>query len=178
MHLARAVFASCPTGCTRDEVLSVTAGESIKFNATVIHTSGGSCGFKQEVQHIELMKLNDVHGMQRLSFCDLGRGQEATCNNNDRVSLSGGRNSRYDFVFTLSNAIYIDSGLYRVTIQGEHPATGALTVVSKKFHVTIIMGEYIGNVNSQTRYFLFLNMSNYHNLICSRNRFHQKFIKW
>ena len=96
------------------------------------------------MQRIELTKLNDVNVdlMQSLSSCELA-GQE-TCKN-DRVSLSRGRNQRYDFVFTLSNASHIDSGLYRVTIQGKHPATGSLTEVTKKFHVTIT-GEYTSQV--------------------------------
>ena len=149
MHTARAVFASCPhniTGCTRDEALSVRAGENITFNATVTHMSGGSCGFKQRVKCIELMKINDINDMQSLSSCDFGLGQEAPCNNvNNRVSLSGGRDPRYDFVFTLSNSIHSDtesdSGLYQVSIRGKHPATDSHTEVTKTFHVTI-SGEY------------------------------------
>lgn len=132
------MFASCPTGCTNDEILSVRVGENIKFNTTVIHTSGGSCGFKQKVQRIELMKLNNVN-IRSLSFCNFGPGQEGTCNNNhDRVSVSRGRNPRHDFVFLLSNAILnIDSGVYQIAIWTEHPATGSLIEVTKTFHVTI-----------------------------------------
>ena len=55
-HVARAEFAGCPTdyGCSSPENISVTIGENITFNATVIYTPGGICGFRQEIQHVEL----------------------------------------------------------------------------------------------------------------------------
>lgn len=141
IHIARAVFASCPhdlTGCTSDEVISVTAGENIKLNATVTHTSGGACGFKQEIKLIKLMKISGVREEQQLLLSRSYRNTGPPIGqNSDKVSLSGGT---YDlnFVFTLQNAVHTDSGMYQVTVQGEDPATGAHTAAfTKTFRVTV-----------------------------------------
>ena len=42
------MFASCPNdvnGCPDDISLSVVDGGDARFDATVVHTPGGSCGF-------------------------------------------------------------------------------------------------------------------------------------
>lgn len=125
--------------------------------------------------------------MQSLSTCDFGPHQEATCNNNDRVSLRRGRDQTYDFIFTLSDAtLNIDSGVYQIAIQAQHPATGSLTEITKTFHVVVSsFSEYILYLRLAINQMQVITMccchnrSNYHNFSCSRNRdlVHQKFNK-
>ena len=62
--IGRAVFASCPLGtlasCASDPTsLSVYNGGSVHFDAIVVHTPGGSCGFRQEINiYSSTKKLN------------------------------------------------------------------------------------------------------------------------
>ena len=55
------MFASCPhelSSCTEmvHQNATVGGGGNVSFNATVIHTSGGSCGFVQEITRVTLKK--------------------------------------------------------------------------------------------------------------------------
>ena len=142
MSIARAVFAACPSspvGCSSMERISFTAGENISFNASIIHISGGSCGFKQKIQRVELrLCINNTCTTQSplLSFVNVDR---ATYYNSDvRVSLSEERDLAY--VFSLSNATPDDSGLYQVTVMGIHPSSGDSTTIGREYLV-IINGE-------------------------------------
>ena len=135
------MFASCPSefdGCTGDPVpLSVTIGSSVIFNATVIHTPGGSCGFKQQVTRVTLKKVNQDFGVSNELLLSCATSQTTTCSRG-RVLLNRGRDSgsELDFVFTLSNVRHDnDPGLYEVTVEGTHPATGSLTTITKRFQL-------------------------------------------
>jgi hypothetical protein len=135
--IGSAVFASCPLGCAGDPIpLSVASGGSIRFKSTIIHTDGGSCGFKQEVSRITLRKLQSgmVHSELLLS-CAIS--QSTGCSRG-RVFLNRESNSSSEltFNFILSNALHdSDSGLYEVVVEGTHPATGSLTTITKIFQL-------------------------------------------
>ena len=129
-----AVFASCPLGCTGDPIpLSVESGENVRFKSTIIHTDGGSCGFKQEILRIALRKVQSgvVHSELLLS-CAIS--QTTGCSRG-RVFLTR-EGGLLTFNFILSNALPgSDSGLYEVVIEGIHPATGSLTTITKRFQL-------------------------------------------
>ena len=133
------MFASCPLGCTGDPIpLSVTSGGNVSFNATVIYTPGGNCGFKQEVSRIRLRKLQFgiVSNAELLLSC--ATSQTTGCSRG-RVILnrdSDSSSSELNFNFILSNAHpESDSGLYEVIVEGTHPATGSFTTITKKFQL-------------------------------------------
>ena len=140
LGLGQAVFASCPRhfdGCIGDPVpLTVEEGGNVKFNATVIHTPGGSCGFQQEIKNVQLMKINPKYGVddEQLLFCDTE--STMTCSNS-RVSLSRGNDPGFEFVFTLSRANISDSGIYEVRVETKHPSSSSDESISKRFHLNI-----------------------------------------
>ena len=133
------MFASCPidlNGCTGDPVsLSVIEGESAKFNATVIHTPGGSCGIRQEITRVRLMKINERFGVDDVQL--LSCPTERTLCSDGRVSLDRGRDPGFEFVFTLSNAVDGDAGLYEVIVEGRHPSGGSTTQLRKRFNLDV-----------------------------------------
>ena len=130
-----AVFASCPLGCTGDPIpLSVESGENVRFKSTIIHTDGGSCGFKQEILRIALRKVQSgmVHSELLLS-CAIS--QTTGCSRG-RVFLTSREGGSLNFNFILSNALPgSDSGLYEVVVEGIHPAAGSLTTITKRFQL-------------------------------------------
>ena len=137
------MFASCPheiTGCREDVQLSVAEGESVTFNATVIHTPGRNCDLLQEVRSIKLEKI-DIDN-ELLYSCHVH--QDAPCVVNDgRVSLSRGADSGLDFVFKLTNATKnSDVSPYEVVIEVKHPATHTLTTLKKRFHLHVNTGDH------------------------------------
>ena len=135
MVLGRAMFASCPNHfdrCPGNVSLTVEEGGSVHFDAIVTHTPGGSCGFRQEIRTVQLMKLNPVFGIRDdlLLSCDTAM---VTCSK-DRVSLSRGNDPGYEFVFTLSNvSLDRDGGMYRVDVHVTHPATSTSEQIMKNF---------------------------------------------
>ena len=141
MVLGRAVFASCPSGssasCASNPTsLSVEDGGDVSFDATVIHTPGGSCGFRQEITHVRLKKLNPSFGIadDLLLSCDTSSGQ--TCGNS-RVSLNRGNDPGYEFVFTLTGANVYDFGMYKVEVEVVHPRTNLDNKIIKIFYLDI-----------------------------------------
>ena len=135
--VGRAVFSSCPLGCAGDSVLlSVIERESAKFNATITHTPGGSCGFKQEITRVLLMKINDQFGVDDEQLLSCPTSQTTLCSNS-KVSLDRGRDPGYEFVFTLSNAVDDDAGPYEVIVEVKHPSTGSITQLKKRFNLNI-----------------------------------------
>ena len=142
--LARAVFAACPrspNGCSSTELISFTAGENITFNASIIHISGGSCGFEQIIQRVELRRcINNTCTSQSPLLSSVNPDQEATNYNGDvRVSSSKERDLAY--IFTLSNAALNNSGLYQVTVMGKHPSFGDSTSIKREYYLVTINGE-------------------------------------
>ena len=139
--IGRAVFASCPNalaGCASNPTsLSVEGGDSIHFDATVVHTPGGSCGFRQQIEGVLLTKLNPEFGIpdELLLFCDTSI---IMCSNS-RVSLSRGNDPGKEFVFTLITASSSDSGIYEVEVVVTHPRTNFLYTITKIFRVTGII---------------------------------------
>ena len=135
MVLGRATFASCPNHfdhCPGNVSLSVEEGGSVSFDAIVTHTPGGSCGFRQEITTVQLMKLNPEFGIpdEPLLSCDTSM---VTCSNS-RVSLSRGNDPGYEFVFTLNNvSLDRDGGMYRVDVHVTHPATNTFDQIMKNF---------------------------------------------
>ena len=130
MYQARAVFASCPSsydGCSDPENISITAGESIHFNASIVHTQGGNCGFTQTISSLMLKHCEDIN-------CISGSTSLTT---NARVSLSTER------VFILSNSTIEDSGVYQVVAISTNPQNGGQdTSIAKIFTVTVMRGEH------------------------------------
>ena len=116
--------------------LTVEEGGNVKFNATVIHTPGGSCGFQQEIKNVQLMKINPEFGVpnEQLLFCKTE--SMMTCSNS-RVSLSRGNDPGFEFVFTLFRANISDSGIYEVRVEIIHPSSSSDESISKRFHLSI-----------------------------------------
>ena len=142
----RSVFASCPhefAGCTEEVPLSVTAGESAMFNATVIHTPGGSCDFMQDITSIKLRKINEQFGVSNMLLFSCDTYQGAVCViNNHRLSLNRGRDPGLEFVFSLNNTVHnSDAGLYEVTVEGTNPVTNSLSTLTKRFRLEVTPGE-------------------------------------
>ena len=148
----RSVFASCPrefAGCTGEVPLSVTGGDSIQFNATVVYTPGGSCDFVQPVTRIELVKIGGVSDVL-LYACDTGEGAECLINDS-RVTLARGSRLGLQFVFTLSNTVHNnDSGLYEVIVRGTNPADGSNTELKKRFQLQVDPGKDGSGYNHHT----------------------------
>ena len=136
LSIGNAVFASCPLGCSGDPIpLSVASGGNVSFNATVIHTPGGNCGFKQEVSRVILRKIQFETGSSELL---LSCATSQTACSRGRVSLNrdGDSRSELSFDFALSNTVHdSDSGLYEVIVEGTHPVTGSLTTITKQFQL-------------------------------------------
>ena len=133
MYVARAVFASCQSsygGCNEPENISVTAGEDIHFNASIIHILGGNCGFKQSIDNVELRNCSNID-------CTLW----STLTRNDRISatMSPDRERR----FILSHSTIEDSGVYQVVVRGTNPQNGgqSQTSITKTYRVTV-QGEH------------------------------------
>ena len=134
------MFASCPSeydGCTEVTQLIVFAGDSAKFNASVMYTPGGSCDFQQEIIRVNLRKINDQFGVpvELLFSCNTDEGAVCTINN-PRVSWSRGRDPRpgLEFNFILSNiTLNIDTSIYEVIVMTTDPRTGIITELKKTF---------------------------------------------
>ena len=132
--LGRAMFTSCPNqfvSCSDNVSLSVVGG-GVRFDATVTHTPGGSCGFRQTITNVQLMKINPKFEIddELLLSCNT---DSVTCSNS-RVSLSRGNDPGYEFVFTLNNALLgRDDGMYRVDVQVTHPTTSSSRPIMKSF---------------------------------------------
>ena len=129
------MFASCPNdvnGCPDDVSLSIVDGGDARFDAIVVHTPGGSCGFRQEIRRVQLTKVNPEFVIKDvlLLSCDTSM---ITCGNS-RVSLSRGNDPGYEFVFTLNNAsLGRDDGMYRVDVDLMHPTTNSFVQIMKNF---------------------------------------------
>lgn len=124
MYAARAVFASCPSsydGCSSPENVSVTAGENIYFNASIIHIPGGNCGFNQAIDSVVLKRCTN-------NDCTSG---STLLTGNARVSQSPER------LFTLSNSTTEDSGVYQVVATGINPQNGGQSTMEKTYWVTV-----------------------------------------
>ena len=125
MYAARAVFASCPSsydGCSDPENISVIAGESVHFNASIVQIPGGRCGFTQTI---------------RLAL--------ESCNGSNCIPLISARvsQSSAEGLFVLSNSTIEDSGVYQVVAIGTNPQNGGEdTSITKIFTVTVIRGEH------------------------------------
>ena len=131
------MFASCvldSSGCTASPTqLSVIAGGSVNFNATITHIPGGSCGFVQEITRVQLTKINEAFSTdnQLLLSCPTS---SSTCSSG-RVSLDRGRDPGIEFVFTLSDANANDTGTYEVAVEVLHPSTGSQPSIRKRFYL-------------------------------------------
>ena len=139
------MFTSCPqeySGCSKEVPLSVTSGNPAIFNASITHTPGGSCDFKQAMTRIKLTKINTNSSDKLLFTCRTNQGASCVIKDN-RVSLV--RGNGLDFIFTLSNTCQNDSGVYEAVVEGTHPATSSLTTIKKNFHPNIGMRK-IDNV--------------------------------
>ena len=137
MIAARAVFAACPEapdGCADTEIILFAAGESIHFNASIVHVGGGRCGFKQTVQSVELQRCADLDCISSQShlLSSVVIGQEirifdprilANPNKVTKPETQVNMNDYYisiksyiSYVFMLTNATLEDTGLYSVTV--------------------------------------------------------------
>ena len=130
------MFVSCPNqfvSCPDNVSLSAVDKGSVSFDATVTHTPGGSCGFKQIISTVQLMKLNPKFRIPDELLLSCNTALMTPCSN-DRVSLSRGNDPGYEFVFTLNNvSIDRDDGIYRVDVHLMHPATNSFAQIMKTF---------------------------------------------
>ena len=106
------MFASCRNdsdGCPGSVALAIEEGGDVLFDAAVVHTPGGSCGFQQEIRTVQLVKINPEFGVpdELLISCNT---DSVTCSNS-RVSLSRGNDPGYEFVFTDSPTLHISQML-------------------------------------------------------------------
>ena len=167
MTAARAVFAACPRspdGCADTETILFAAGESIDFNASIIHAGGGRCGFKQAVQSVELKRcLNFDCSTQSYSLSSVVIGHEIR-NFDPRILVSPNEVRKpvlsepqpnvddYDtsirnylsYVFTLTNVSLEDFGLYLVTVMAVNLNTLESTTFKRKYWVTTNGEHYNG----------------------------------
>ena len=131
------MFASCKNdfdGCPDSVLLAVEEGGEVLFDAIVVHTPGGSCGFQQEITSVQLVKISPELGVpdEWLLSCDK-LNDSVTCSNS-RVSLSRGNDLAYEFIFTIhSFSPSRDAGIYQVVVGVVHPATGAHGQITKQF---------------------------------------------
>ena len=139
--LGRAIFASCPLGtsasCASDPTpLSIVDGGSVSFDATVIHTPGGSCGFQQEIRLVRLTRLNPEFEVddQLLLSCNINLKEPCM---DSRVSLSRGNDPGNEFVFTLTGANVNDSKEYKVEVEVIHPSTNSQYTITKLFRLNV-----------------------------------------
>ena len=140
------MFASCPhelDGCTEEVSLSVTAGESVVFNSTVVYTPGGSCDFRQEVTEIRLSKRISETENVLLYSCETNSQEACQTQPDRRVSLDRGSGASLNFIFTLSDTIHSnDSGRYDVIVYKNDPRvqSGSFTTITKTFLVHVNPG--------------------------------------
>ena len=139
--LGRDVFASCPLGilasCASDPTsLSVYNGGSVHFDVTVVHTPGGSCGFRQEIRGVRLIRLNPEFEVddQLLLSCNIKLKEPCM---DSRVSLSRGNDPGNEFVFTLTGANVNDSREYKVEVEVIHPSTNSQYTITKLFRLNV-----------------------------------------
>ena len=132
----RAVFASCPheLTCSESETLTLPAsGGNVSFNATVIYTDGGSCGYLQMVSFIELRKTNEIAGTSTiLYFCDFEAGP---CSLRIGTVIFSRGSSRLEFILTLFNVTTNSIGTYEVIVGTSHPGYSFHEQIRKKFLV-------------------------------------------
>ena len=132
------MFASCQDdsdGCPNSVLLAVEEGDDVLFDA-IVHTPGGSCGFRQEITSVQLVKINPELGVpdEQLLSCD---NDSVTCSNS-RVSLSRGNDLDYEYIFTLHSFSLRDAGIYQVVVGVVDPATGARGQITKQFIIGIL----------------------------------------
>ena len=139
IHLlsGRAVFASCPheLTCTESETITLPAngGNNVSFNATVIYTGGGSCGYLQNISFIELRKTNETAGTSTtLYLCDFEAGP---CSPRIGDVIFSRGSSRLEFVLTLFNVTTNDIGTYEVIVGTLHPGYSFREQLRKKFPI-------------------------------------------
>ena len=133
-----ATCASDPTS------LSVYNRGSVHFDATVVHTLGGSCDFRQEIRGVRLIRLNPEFDVddQLLLSCNIIRLNEPCMPliiRDSRVSLSRGNDPGIEFVFTLTGANVRDFKEYKVEVEVKHPSTNSQYTIIKIFRVTGII---------------------------------------
>ena len=140
VYTERAVFASCPreftTGCSEETQLSATVGESVKFNASLVYTGGGSCpDFQQEVTEIRLLNTSS-RSLYSLRLGDMPRIIDA------RVTLERSNEESHDFVFKLSNVSLSDSGeQFTVSVARKNPNNGGTDEsLRKTFNLNVNRG--------------------------------------
>lgn len=138
------MFASCPSefsldGCSEETQLSVRAGESAEFNATVVYTPGGSCDFMQTIERISLTKINETFGGSNEILYNCLTAAGVQCDSG-RVTLSRGNQPGLDFIFTLPETVYrSDSGLYEVAIT--RLTASSRSTFTKNFRLRVDPGE-------------------------------------
>ena len=139
------MFESCPSeydGCTETTQLSVTAGESAVFDASIMYTPGGSCiDSQQMLDRVMLWRVNSLFGDTNDLIFSCRTDDEAGCGENGRVSLSRGNKPGLEFQFSLRNTQVNDSSSYRVEVRGSHPQTGVTTELTKNFNLRVDPGE-------------------------------------
>jgi hypothetical protein len=131
-YVGRAVFAS-----KENETLPLPAnGGSVRFNATVIYISGGSCNYRQNLNWIKLKKINDSEGMKFCIFNPSGGLLRCDPNNMESsVTLNIGH-SHSEFVLTLFNLTTDNIGTYEVIVDLSDPNDGGYyPELRKKFHL-------------------------------------------
>ena len=134
------MFDSCrlgvSSGCTGNPTpISVTAGEDILFDAAVVHTTGGSCGFLQDISSVALYNTSTLQSVtdELLLRCPLSSNDPCSGNG---VSLDRGERPGYDFVFTLSNANASAAGRYKVVVERfDAHSSSLVTSLTKEFQV-------------------------------------------
>ena len=145
MYTERAVFESCPgeyDGCTETTQLSVTAGESAVFDASVMYTPGGSCTDSQQMlDRVMLWRVNLRFGDDDDLLFSCRTDDEAGCGENGRVSLSRGNKPGLDFQFSLRNTQVNDSSSYRAIVTRRHPQTLSISQLTKNFNLQVDTGE-------------------------------------
>ena len=127
------MFASCPSthsydGCSEPENISVTAGEDIHFNASIVHIPGGNCGFKQTIGNVDLRNCSNTAG--------------TSITGNDRISATTSPDIKRHYI--LSRSTIEDSGIYQVVATGINPRDGVqskLESITKEYWVTV-KGEH------------------------------------
>ena len=122
--------------------MSVEEGKSVLFDATLIHTQGGSCGFQQEITDIQLIKINPRFDIDNevLLHCAIDDSMPLTTCRNGRVSLDRGNDPGLEFMFMLTDAVAdMDASLYKVMVGMRDPRTSSDTALSKTFLLEVGM---------------------------------------
>ena len=138
VFLGRAVFVSClPSGsCNGREQLSVEDGGSVEFDVRVVFVQAGSCGFRQTINRVTLVKINPRHGVsdEIILSCAISESQGTTCTTPSRASLDRGNDPGFEFVFTLNDvSLERDAGSYRVTVDVLHVRGNSAEKITKEF---------------------------------------------